>query len=214
MKNFDMAAFYSAFLENIRDAQGTDGSMTDFVPFCDEEDDDPIIACNRPYTRLCHSVSDTFRPADPAWGTAYPHILWYMFVEYGDFQLIADHYENIKNYISNLTGLAGSNGLLNFGPFGDWEAPFRCDNPLVSSFYYCIQNIEFRRLLILMILMFKLLQHLLMLLNFPAISNITVPLLLRLETIIMTPSLTPVLLPITLNKASRLPTFFLSLLKL
>lgn len=53
MKNFDMASFYSLFLENIRDAQGIDGSMTDFVPFCGEfPKDDRKIVCNQAWTRL------------------------------------------------------------------------------------------------------------------------------------------------------------------
>ena len=93
-----MAAFYTNFLRNIRDSQGKDGSMTDFVPFCDEEDDDPIIVCDRSYAR----------PADPSWGTAYPSILFNVYQEYADERLALEHYPHIRDYVDNLTSLTNS----------------------------------------------------------------------------------------------------------
>src|ERR1035438_7780121 len=49
MLNFDMPAFYTNFLRDIHDVQGADGTVTDTVP---------------------HRYGS--RPADPAWGMAYP----------------------------------------------------------------------------------------------------------------------------------------------
>ena len=50
MLNFDMPAFYTNFLRDIRDSQDDDGSVPDTVP----------------RARIAHG------PADPAWGSAYP----------------------------------------------------------------------------------------------------------------------------------------------
>src|ERR1019366_4189505 len=65
MLNFDMPAFYTNFLRDIHDVQGADGTVTDTVP---------------------HRYGS--RPADPAWGMAYPLLTWYMYEYYGDRRLL------------------------------------------------------------------------------------------------------------------------------
>ncbi|NPV83617.1 MAG: family 78 glycoside hydrolase catalytic domain [Candidatus Aminicenantes bacterium] len=110
--NFDMAAFYTNFLRNIRDAQGDDGSITDTVP---------------------HIWGS--RPADPAWGTAYPLIAWYMYQYYGDRRILEEHYDGLKKYVEFLRSKA-ENGLVRFSHYGDWVAIDKCPGSLVSSFYY------------------------------------------------------------------------------
>lgn len=110
--NFDMAAFYTNFLRNIRDAQGEDGSITDTVP---------------------HIWGS--RPADPAWGTAYPLIAWYMYQYYGDRRILEEHYDGLKKYVEFLRSKA-ENGLVRFSHYGDWVAIDKCPGSLVSSFYY------------------------------------------------------------------------------
>ena len=74
--NFDMAAFYTNFLRDIRDVQDEKGQITDTVP---------------------HIWGS--RPADPAWGTAYPLIAWYMYRYYGDTRILAEHYDGLKAYV-------------------------------------------------------------------------------------------------------------------
>ncbi|MCX8159839.1 MAG: glycoside hydrolase family 78 protein [Candidatus Saccharicenans sp.] len=110
--NYDMAAFYTNFLRNIRDVQGDDGSITDTVP---------------------HIWGS--RPADPAWGTAYPLIAWYLYQYYGDKRILEEHYEGLKKYVEFLRSKA-ENGLVRFSHYGDWVAIDRCPGSLVSSFYY------------------------------------------------------------------------------
>lgn len=112
MMNFDMAAFYTNFLRTIRDEQAADGSITDTVP---------------------HVWGQ--RPADPAWGTAYPLIAWYMYQNYGDRRLIEDYYDSLKKYVEFLRGKA-ENGLLKYSYYGDWVAIEKCPGSLVSTFYY------------------------------------------------------------------------------
>ncbi|MBC7362037.1 MAG: family 78 glycoside hydrolase catalytic domain [Candidatus Aminicenantes bacterium] len=112
MMNYDMAAFYTNFLRNIRDVQGEDGSITDTVP---------------------HIWGS--RPADPAWGTAYPLIAWYMYRYYGDKRILEEHYDSLKKYVEFLRSRA-ENGLVKYSYYGDWVAIDKCPGSLVSSFYY------------------------------------------------------------------------------
>jgi alpha-L-rhamnosidase len=110
--NFDMAAFYTNFVRDIRDVQDAKGRITDTVPF------------------IWGS-----RPADPAWGTAYPLIAWYMYQYYGDTRILEDHYAGLKKYVEFLRSTA-ENGVLKWSHYGDWVAVEKCPSAIVSSFYY------------------------------------------------------------------------------
>ena len=110
--NFDMAAFYTNFLRDIRDVQDEKGQITDTVP---------------------HVWGS--RPADPAWGTAYPLIAWYMYRYYGDTRILAEHYDGLKAYVDFLRGKA-ENELVRYSYYGDWVAVDKTPGSLVSAFYY------------------------------------------------------------------------------
>jgi alpha-L-rhamnosidase len=112
MMNFDMGAFYTKFIRDIRDVQDKDGTLTDTVP---------------------HIWGQ--RPADPAWGTAYPLLCWYMYRYYGDESLLAAQYDGLKDYVEFLRSKA-KNDLLDFSYYGDWVAIDQTPGDLVSSFYY------------------------------------------------------------------------------
>jgi alpha-L-rhamnosidase len=112
MMNFDMGAFYTKFIQDIRDVQDKDGTLTDTVP---------------------HIWGQ--RPADPAWGTAYPLLCWYMYRYYDDKALLAAHYDGVKDYVEFLRSRA-KNDLLDFSYYGDWVAIDKTPGDLVSSFYY------------------------------------------------------------------------------
>jgi alpha-L-rhamnosidase len=107
-----MAAFYTNFLRDIRDVQDEKGTITDTVP---------------------HIWGS--RPADPAWGTAYPLIAWYVYQYYGDKRILEDHYEGIKKYVEFLRSSA-EDGLVKFSHYGDWVAVEKPPGSIVSSFYY------------------------------------------------------------------------------
>ena len=111
MMNFDMAAFYTNFVRDIRDEQDDQGRITDTVP---------------------HIWGG--RPADPAWGTAYPLLCWYMFKYYGDTRVLEENYDGLKRYVGFLQSKA-ENGLVKFSSYGDWVAVEKCPGSLVSSFY-------------------------------------------------------------------------------
>ena len=112
MLNFDMAAFYTNFVRDIRDVQGADGTITDTVP---------------------HKYGS--RPADPAWGTAYPLICWYMYEQYGDRRILEENYEGLKKYVEFLRSKAPDN-VLRYSYYGDWVAVEKTPGALVSDFYY------------------------------------------------------------------------------
>jgi alpha-L-rhamnosidase len=110
--NFDMAAFYTNFVRDIRDVQDDQGRITDTVP---------------------HIWGS--RPADPAWGTAYPLICWYMYQYYGDTRILEEQYKGLQKYVEFLRSKA-ENGLVKFSSYGDWVAVEKCPGAIVSSFYY------------------------------------------------------------------------------
>ncbi len=112
MMNFEMGAFYTKFIRDIQDIQDKKGSLTDTVP---------------------HIWGH--RPADPAWGAAYPLLCWYMFRYYGDEDLLRDQYEGLKNYVEFLRSKA-KNDLLDYSYYGDWVAIENTPGNFVSSFYY------------------------------------------------------------------------------
>ena len=112
MLNFDMAAFYTNFVRDIRDTQGADGTLTDTVP---------------------HKYGS--RPADPAWGTAYPLLCWYMWEQYGDRRILEENYEGLKKYVEFLRSKAPDN-VLRYSYYGDWVAVEKTPGALVSDFYY------------------------------------------------------------------------------
>ncbi len=112
MLNFDMAAFYSNFVRDIRDVQGPDGTITDTVP---------------------HRYGK--RPADPAWGTAYPILCWTMWEQYGDRRILEDHYDGLKKYVEFLRSRAPDH-ILRYSYYGDWVSVEPTPGAYVSAAYY------------------------------------------------------------------------------
>ena len=113
MLNFDMAAFYTNFLRDMGDELGPDGTMTDTVP------------------HLTHGK----RPADPAWGTAFPLITWYVYQQNGDRRILEENYDGLKKYVEDLHRRAPDN-VLRFSYYGDWVATEKTPGAEVSDFYY------------------------------------------------------------------------------
>ncbi len=115
--NFDMARFYTKYLRDIKLCQKRNGSLSDVVP---------------PYWRIY--------PADPAWGTAYITIAWYLYYYYNDTQVLEEHYDSMKMYVDYLNTNANDN-LFTMGKYGDWCPPCaivsrRTPIELTSSWYH------------------------------------------------------------------------------
>lgn len=127
--NFDLAAFYSHFLNLIRQAQKEDGSLPDFVP---------------PYNQ-------TVYPADPAWGSAYISLCWHLYRFYGDREILRKHFQNLKNYLDFLRRKATENIQLILGKYGDWcqpgaVIPKKTPLELVATWFYFHDVLIFARI--------------------------------------------------------------------
>ena len=112
MLNFDMPAFYTNFLRDIHDIQGADGTVTDTVP---------------------HRYGS--RPADPAWGLAYPLLTWYMYEYYGDRRILEEHYDGVKGWTDYLRTRT-HDGIIDYSYYGDWVPIEKTPGNLVSTFCY------------------------------------------------------------------------------
>ncbi len=100
MYNYDMAAFYRKFLRDIKVSQTPEGTLSDVTPA---------------YWSLY--------PADPAWGSAYPTLLWAMYSQYGAIAVLEDHFAGVRAYVDDLFGRTKEGVLRDFGKYGDWCPP-------------------------------------------------------------------------------------------
>jgi alpha-L-rhamnosidase len=112
MLNFDMPAFYTNFLRDIRDSQAADGSVPDTVP----------------RARFARGT------ADPAWGSAYPLMVLYMYQRYGDRRVLEENFDGIRRWTDFLNSHA-KDGTLDESKYGDWVPVEPTPGPLVSTFY-------------------------------------------------------------------------------
>ncbi|MDO3411782.1 family 78 glycoside hydrolase catalytic domain [Saccharibacillus sp. CPCC 101409] len=119
MYNFDMASFYSKWIEDIGDAQNR---STGFVP---------------------HTAPFNGGGGGVAWGCAYILMPWTMYAMYGDRRLLAGHYEGMKQWIAYLETRSGRGDRIEFEEegswfLGDWCVPEDNELPpeLVATFYY------------------------------------------------------------------------------
>ncbi len=115
--NFDMAGFYTKWIQDIQDAQKETGSVPDVVP-----------------------TYWTNYPADPAWGTACIVIPWTVYLYYDDRQILERYYPMMKAYLEFLNSMAKDH-VLSFGKYGDWCPPWHVNSvetpqDLVSQWYY------------------------------------------------------------------------------
>ncbi len=117
--NFDLAAFYAKFLDDIRLGQREDGSLSDVAP----------------------AYLPRLYPADPAWGAAYATLAELLWDQYGDRRAIAAHYAALKMYLDFLGRNADGRIIRGLGKYGDWcppggIVPKKTPVELTSTWYY------------------------------------------------------------------------------
>ena len=112
MMNFDMAAFYTNFIRDIRDAQFPDGSLPDTVP--------------RKYGGV---------PGDLGWQTAYPLLCWYMWQQYGDRRILEENYDSLKKYVAFLRSHAQDN-VYRLHWEGDWVELAHTPGDYIGDVWY------------------------------------------------------------------------------
>ena len=114
--NFATGAFYSKWLDVVRDDQGADGHTTDFVP----------------------SIGSTGAGA-PNWQSASPTVIWTLYRYPGDVRIVQDHWPALYKYLQYWDGEFTKHGIANFDSgFGDWvpAGPGKADGHLVGAFAY------------------------------------------------------------------------------
>jgi len=100
--NMDMAAFFTKWVPDVRDAQTKDGRYPDFAP---------------------HPFDPEARFSGvPAWGDAGVFVPWRAYQNYGDQRLLAQHFESAARWVdwihANNPDLLWKNGRGN--DYGDW----------------------------------------------------------------------------------------------
>lgn len=112
--NFNMASFYSKWLNDIKDAQN---AITGYVP---------------------NTVPYQSGGGGTAWGSAYVIIPWYMYLYYSDISILEQHYPGMKKWIDWLESQTGTDGIIDEENLGEWVPPEPTEIPpsLVSTAYY------------------------------------------------------------------------------
>ena len=127
MHDFQMAAFYTKWLNDMRDAQEENGRIPNTSP------------------ALVGGMG-----GGVAWGSACILIPWWMNLYYGDERILQEHYPTMKRYIQYLRNLAKTDKnpqepyIINdfesyWYSLGEWCAPGQSDgpnHPVVNTFYY------------------------------------------------------------------------------
>lgn len=91
---YSMGAMYTMWAQNIRDSQ------------LNPRDEHPVGS-------VPDTVPHTFGsyPSDPAWGTAYPGVVYSTWRMLGDTRIAADHYDNLALYIDFMMSRVNASGI-------------------------------------------------------------------------------------------------------
>lgn len=112
--SLNMKSFYTKWINDIADAQNQEnGYVPNTVPYHNGGGGTP-------------------------WGSAYIIIPWYMYIYYGDTEILEQHYNGMKKYINYLDAQTDIDGLVVENNLGEWVPPTPPEilPSFVSSAYY------------------------------------------------------------------------------
>ncbi|RYE66013.1 MAG: alpha-rhamnosidase, partial [Oxalobacteraceae bacterium] len=114
--NFDGAANYEKWLDDIADEQGPKGDYAGIIP-----------------------TSGWGYNIGPSWDSAYPLIVWYLYQYRGDQRMIEKHYPRLARYVDYVSTRA-KDGIVDYG-LGDW-LPAKTETPaaVTSTAYYYVDS--------------------------------------------------------------------------
>jgi alpha-L-rhamnosidase len=101
--DFDLARFFSEWLEDIRDSQLPSGQIPIIIP-----------SPGWGYTG--------WGTPSPVWTAVYPIMAWRLYENYGDRRVLVEHYPSIKKYIDREISRL-QDGIVAAEFLGDWVAP-------------------------------------------------------------------------------------------
>lgn len=126
MYNFQLGAFYSKWMQDWRDVQGTEpmvGNMHD-PNYARKQ-----VTSGRIFNNgiLPHTAPTYWGGGGPSWGGIVVTLPWFMYQYYGDTKVLTDNYPLIKGWLSFLDSHVENDLLKRFGGqwdfLGDWLWP-------------------------------------------------------------------------------------------
>jgi alpha-L-rhamnosidase len=118
MSNYDMQSFYTKALGDIATSQNADGSLPSVAP----------------------ASGGTLWATDPAWGTAYPQVIWDSYTQYGNTQLITANYAHVKAWVDYLATISDTDHIVVNSPTSwgdDWLSTVSTPHSYFQTgFYY------------------------------------------------------------------------------
>ncbi len=117
--NFDMARFYTKWIDDMSDAQNRD---TGFVP---------------------HTTPFEGGGGGPPWGSGYVVMPWLMYLYYGDRRILQNHYASMTRWVEYLKSRIDQDGIVSREEPGSWDlgewatpTPVEIPRGLVNTCYY------------------------------------------------------------------------------
>ncbi|MFC1402009.1 MULTISPECIES: family 78 glycoside hydrolase catalytic domain [Streptacidiphilus] len=118
MANYDMQSFYAKWLGDVVTSLNPDGSIPSVAP----------------------TNGSTGWATDPAWGTAYPQIIWDTYTQYGSKQPITANYQHVKAWVDYLGTISDADHIVVNAPTSwgdDWVATVSTPHDYFQTgFYY------------------------------------------------------------------------------
>jgi alpha-L-rhamnosidase len=81
--DFDMAAFYTKWIQDMADGQHPNGQLGNIAPV--------VKTAGNPFSAFGQGSS-------PIWASAFPSMVWKMYLQYGDRRLLEKYYEPLKRF--------------------------------------------------------------------------------------------------------------------
>lgn len=118
MFNYHMGAFYTKWMEDWRDVQGTEAMVGDML---DTNYARKNVTSGRIFNNgiIPHTAPTIWGGGGPAWGGIVITLPWFMYQHYGDIQVLEKNFEMMKGWLSFLDTHVESNLMRRFG--GEWD---------------------------------------------------------------------------------------------
>ncbi|MFC3198863.1 family 78 glycoside hydrolase catalytic domain [Parapedobacter deserti] len=126
MFNYHLGAFYTKWMQDWRDVQGTEPMVGDML---DANHARKAMTSGRIFNNgvLPHTAPTYWGGGGPAWGGIVVTLPWFMYQHYGDKLVLEENFELIKGWLSFLQSHTKSDLLQRFGGqwdfLGDWLWP-------------------------------------------------------------------------------------------
>jgi alpha-L-rhamnosidase len=119
MSNYDMQSLYSKWFGDIATSLNPDGSIPSVAPA---------------------NGGNNSWPTDPAWGTAYPQIIWDSYTQYGSLQPVEANYAHVKAWVDYLGTISDADHIIVNSPTSwgdDWLSTVSTPHDYFQTgFYY------------------------------------------------------------------------------